>query len=355
MRNINTIYRENLFLKSQINIYKTMLEFSKRTVRSSKDFKNLNYDIQDFIKSILKFDLSSFYIYDEYSKKLLFESSTGFDNSDLFLKTLDIQRNNIEICKTIINFEFESVRLSEIPHFVKNIDFFNKNSFLFTKLPVFIDNLFYGVYYFYSEKNISIDKVFNERSNIYHYNQLSQLVSDRIQTERTNYLSKFDSLTELYNRSFFEQEFSKYKKIAMTKRQSFCLVLIDINKLKSINDNLGHLSGDFAIKKFSESLKTFFSPHNIVARYGGDEFVIILGNSTYEKSIEEMENFRKKFVSNEYVYENNIVPIRFSYGIACSPSESMILHILLKIADERMYEHKKILLEEEKENFNFTS
>lgn len=353
MKNMNKIYRENLLLKNQITTYKMLLDFSKETLKSNRDYKNLNYDIQEFVKEILKFDMASFYIYDEFSRKLLFENCVGFENSNIFLKTLDTDRSLIEKYRRMDQFEVNVVHLNIIPHFIKNIDFFNENLFFFTSLPIFLDNLFYGVYFFYGEKSYFSGNKVCEVRNPYYYEQISELVSDRIQTERAHYLSKYDSLTELFNRSYFEEEFSKYKKIALEKRESFCLALIDINKLKSINDNLGHLAGDFAIKKFSDALKTLINPENLVARYGGDEFIVVFGNSSYEECEKRMESFRKKFISREYIYENTLVPIRFSYGIACSPSESMILHILLKIADERMYSHKKILSEKEKQEFNF--
>lgn len=100
----------------------------------------------------------------------------------------------------------------------------------------------------------------------------------------------FDGLTGIYNRMYFEKYLDRQLR---SRRQPLFLLMADINKFKSINDNLGHTVGDDALKTTAELIKKSVREDNLVARIGGDEFVVV-GKCTGESEAQEaLENIRK--------------------------------------------------------------
>ena len=106
-------------------------------------------------------------------------------------------------------------------------------------------------------------------------NQIAIVISKHKLYEETIYLSRFDNLTNVYNRSYFEELCEKHMEEAIRKNQEFYLVLYDLNGLKLVNDTYGHLAGDKLIQAFSSKMNDFTGPKNIFARFGGDEFIAI--------------------------------------------------------------------------------
>ena len=94
-----------------------------------------------------------------------------------------------------------------------------------------------------------------------------------------NYLLYRDSLTELYNRRFFEEEL---KRLDTGRQLPLAIVMIDVNGLKVINDTYGHKAGDEHLKKVAEILKNSIRQEDILARWAGDEFVILMPNTDYD-------------------------------------------------------------------------
>ncbi|MDG2866089.1 GGDEF domain-containing protein, partial [Vibrio parahaemolyticus] len=93
------------------------------------------------------------------------------------------------------------------------------------------------------------------------------------------YLATHDALTGVYNRSYFSQLFESFKERALRYNEIFHLVMFDLNNLKYINDNFGHIAGDEAIKTFAKRLSVIIRKSDVFARYAGDEFVAIFLNT----------------------------------------------------------------------------
>ncbi|MCX6709417.1 MAG: sensor domain-containing diguanylate cyclase [Candidatus Woesearchaeota archaeon] len=149
------------------------------------------------------------------------------------------------------------------------------------------------------------------------------------------YSSSHDFLTGLYNRSFFNAEMER---MGRGRFYPISVMAADLDGLKIVNDNLGHSEGDNIIIKAAGILKDCFRSSDIVARTGGDEFSILLPETTISTAEEKAEHIRKSF--ENYNLENNAIPLHISLGIATAESGNKQIEQLLCDADSRMYEDK---------------
>ncbi|SDO63620.1 sensor domain-containing diguanylate cyclase [Clostridium gasigenes] len=208
--------------------------------------------------------------------------------------------------------------------------------------PIIINNKLFGM------MNIDSDEkdIFNEDDiDIMNYMkyQIENTISTHNLYNEIMYLSKYDKLTNIYNRRSFEEIFDKVLSEALRHNNSFLLVIFDLNGLKLVNDTYGHLQGDEFIKSFVNKLKSSISETDILARYGGDEFIGVFSNTPVDALSEKFEELNKYFIDNPIILEGNKVTYNYSYGIATFLSDAVSYSQLIKIADERMYIYKENL------------
>jgi len=142
-----------------------------------------------------------------------------------------------------------------------------------------------------------------------------------------------DGLTGLYTRDFFYEELKRLD----TKRQlPISLIMGDLNGLKLINDAFGHEMGDKALKRIGEILKETFRDEDIIARVGGDEFMVLLPN-TNEKTAEEIvKRVREKCLERPL----EIININISFGVASKKHIDQKTKDIIKTAEDKMYFNK---------------
>lgn len=340
-------------LKSHIMINQKFLKFAQLSMvaEASENIHNL---IQQEILSILdSFDASSFYLTDNCYDYLRLDSSYGFSNDDFLLRSVPSADFSIPIVKEKATIRlFEKIPYSHVNHFMSNIE--SSETLLdYLEMPIYIDEHLYGIFFFY---NTHPDKVLSNKVRLLlndYTPQALSAVTNKILVKKTFFLSKYDSLTGLYNRSYFEQYFEDFNKHALRYKEHYSIILIDLNRLKVINDKFGHVAGDRALQEFASIFKSKIRETDILARFGGDEFICIFHNSTLEETRKRLKLIHEEFSHHHIRYGGFNIPIRFSYGVATSPDESMILNVLVKIADDRMYSLKDQLHEQEKDVFDF--
>jgi len=149
-----------------------------------------------------------------------------------------------------------------------------------------------------------------------------------------------DDLTGLPNRKMIMETLEKEIKLAMKKNECLALLFIDLDKLKVINDSLGHIAGDKLIQLVAKRFKHVLSENVPVARLGGDEFLILLKKTNKEEIISKVERLLR-ITREEIIFENNHLFISASIGIARFPSDGQDAYNLLKQADAAMYEAKE--------------
>ena len=171
-------------------------------------------------------------------------------------------------------------------------------------------------------------------------NNVEIAISNQLLYEEKAFLSRFDSLTALYNRHYFDEVFENIRQHALRYGNRFHLVVFDLNDLKRTNDEYGHIVGDYLLRHFSDSCKKLMRKSDILARYGGDEFVGIFFNSTVDNLKHKIDGHLKTLMLNPMEYDHKRIVCSYSYGIATFDVDGKTLNELFRVADDRMYANK---------------
>ncbi|MBB1486097.1 diguanylate cyclase [Oceanospirillum sediminis] len=154
--------------------------------------------------------------------------------------------------------------------------------------------------------------------------------------------SWLDSLTGLYNRRYFSEQMPNLLKKARQNEQPCALMLIDLDKFKPINDELGHDAGDLALVHFSRVLQQQVKGCDLVIRLGGDEFVIILTNTSMSGVLAVKKNIEQALASEAADLGKGRRFLSASIGYALYPEDATTAESLLQQADEAMYNQKRL-------------
>ncbi len=168
--------------------------------------------------------------------------------------------------------------------------------------------------------------------------QLSLFLKNYSLIEKLKKLSNTDPLTEAYNYRYFRDALEIELEKAKRFKYSVSLLFIDINNFKEINDKYGHLVGDEVLIKVVQSIKNLIRKSDILCRYGGDEFVIILPHIDKKGATILKNRLIENFVTVKIMNESK--KITYSIGISTYPDEAKNIDILLKKADKELYKEK---------------
>lgn len=179
-----------------------------------------------------------------------------------------------------------------------------------------------------------ITPIFDENGELTEFNAVyHDITNEKLLAE----LYITDSLTKLYNRAHFDEVISVIAKHQRKEDTDFILVIADIDYFKSINDNYGHQVGDEALVIVANTLKKSLRDNDLVARWGGEEFVIMLKNVTIEEASMIVEKVRVAIENTKIIDKINLTASfgLSKYNIGEDP------HAIFKRVDDALYEAKK--------------
>jgi diguanylate cyclase len=158
--------------------------------------------------------------------------------------------------------------------------------------------------------------------------------------EQVSTLVHEDQLTGTLNRRGMDDAFERELARADRLKSSLCVALLDVDNFKKLNDTLGHQAGDEALLHLVRVVKETLRPMDIIARFGGEEFVIILPDADLDEAISVMTRLQRELTKKFFLYKNQRVLITFSAGVALrelgEASDSMI-----ERADKAVYKAKE--------------
>ncbi|MBC8386460.1 MAG: diguanylate cyclase, partial [Actinobacteria bacterium] len=176
--------------------------------------------------------------------------------------------------------------------------------------------------------------VIHNIDGIIYYEGIVRDITEKKKTEeKLKYLSFHDKLTCLYNRAYFESELDRLN----TKRQlPISMIICDLNSLKLVNDAFGHEEGDKLLKRVANMIKIFFRAEDIIARWGGDEFSIILPKTPRKTAEDIVSRIRKACKKTR----SSKIPLSISIGVATKEKPAQNMQSIIREAEDNMYRNK---------------
>jgi diguanylate cyclase (GGDEF)-like protein len=159
--------------------------------------------------------------------------------------------------------------------------------------------------------------------------------------ERLTHLAQYDQLTGLVNRTLFRDRLIHAMARSKRLQQPMGLMLLDLDRFKSVNDTMGHDAGDQLLKAVADRLRECVREVDTVARMGGDEFTIILEALSHEDDITTVARRITKSLTEPFPLQNQRVSIGVSIGITVYPLDDHEIDDLLRHADAAMYRAKQ--------------
>ena len=149
-----------------------------------------------------------------------------------------------------------------------------------------------------------------------------------------------DPLTGLYNRRYFDESINRELSRAERNGYPLSLVIGDIDNFKAVNDSYGHLAGDEVLRMFSDMLRHNSRSGDIICRYGGEEFVLVLPGMDLAGALKRAEQLRAAFAGMEIPYNASIIQVTASFGIATFKGNGEKGEHLIAAADKALYAAK---------------
>jgi diguanylate cyclase (GGDEF)-like protein len=187
-----------------------------------------------------------------------------------------------------------------------------------------------------------------QKANSYNYDDLNLLstlanhaaisIINAQLYEKTHNLATTDGLTGLYTHRTYQEKLEEEIQKAKRYRTNLALIMVDTDHFKEYNDTYGHPEGDILLKDICKLLKSYVRKTDIVCRYGGDEFTIILADLDKKKAIDKAKTIREAI---QLRFNQREVKITASLGVACFPEDAKSKQEILTKVDELLYTSKR--------------
>ncbi len=150
-----------------------------------------------------------------------------------------------------------------------------------------------------------------------------------------------DPLTGLYNRRYLDEAMGRELIRAARNKQPIGIVMCDLDHFKAINDTYGHLAGDEVLRVFADLLRKFSRGSDIVCRFGGEEFLLLLLDMPPDVAYQRAEQLRTALAVKQIISGTDVIQVTASFGVAGFPENGETLDALIHAADVAMYQAKE--------------
>jgi two-component system, cell cycle response regulator len=154
-------------------------------------------------------------------------------------------------------------------------------------------------------------------------------------------LTIIDALTEIHNKRYFLEFLDRELARSGRYDRPLSLVMMDIDRFRTINEELGHLGGDFTLRELASRIKGNIRKEELFARYGGEEFAVVLPETPREGAVNLAERLLRVVNSEPFHYEDKVYQVTISIGVTTTLGEKSITPSeLIRRADEKLYQAK---------------
>ncbi len=185
-----------------------------------------------------------------------------------------------------------------------------------------------------------LDVKFLEQLDIF-MRSFSLILNNSLQHEQMQKLAALDPLTGIYNRRFGLNRLKEECSRSTRFNSPLGILMLDIDKFKMVNDTYGHIAGDRVIKRIVGEIQRILRNGDIVVRYGGEEFLVILPGASNDNAYKVAERIRYSVSQSKTIYGENEIQVKVSIGIDSFPESNVVDHTdLIAHADEALYTAK---------------
>lgn len=165
------------------------------------------------------------------------------------------------------------------------------------------------------------------------------ITEQKLAIDRLNYIATHDTLSEIYNRSKIMEEIEKELYCLKLNGSETSILMLDIDYFKQVNDNFGHIVGDMVIKCVAQGCKSILRGSDIIGRYGGEEFVVILPGTDKQRALVIAENIRRHIADMDMRFLDKKVDITVSIGVVSvtGDNKNITTHELMNHVDMALY------------------
>ncbi|MBU3110959.1 diguanylate cyclase [Clostridium lacusfryxellense] len=291
------------------------------------------------LKELVPYDSASFFM--EKNNHFTVTAAYGFKNKDEVYK-ICIDKDEDKLFKEIYetNTTLLVSNVKNDPRFTHYTSLTTIESWM--GIPIIFKNKIIGI--------LTLDSIEKDIYNSYHtdvalsfaYHAGIAVENAKLHAE-TSRLARIDPLTNLYNRrSFFELSNISFNKAKISSK-TISSIMIDIDDFKKINDRLGHHIGDLVLKRIAKVCSENLSKNHILGRFGGEEFIVLLPDTSFKEAEILAESLRQAIENNPLVIrKSDAIPITSSLGVSSLTPTLQELDFLFISADKAMYQAKHL-------------
>nr|WP_321268100.1 GGDEF domain-containing protein [uncultured Sulfurimonas sp.] len=315
--------------KTIINELSDVYKF-KKTIELDASKAEVYTRITDILK--LKYDLNSFALYEV--SNLTHERKLYFSTDKKALVCKEIANKDSMNCRA---YRTKSVTISsEFPNLCHSCLSQKQN---YVCIPFSINNDVSLIISITGENENEIEEITSHITSIKHYFEAAKpVIESQILMEKLKDTSLRDAMTGLYNRRFLEEVIDKIMHQASRSKESYSVMMLDVDFFKKVNDTYGHDVGDKVIVEIGKVLKDNIRESDLAIRYGGEEFVVMLHNASDEGTQKVAQSIHSAFAELEFnVGNGEIMKKTMSIGISKFPQDGDTIWKCIKFADTALY------------------